>query len=952
MYNYKKIVGMLAMVMIMVVSMGGKVNSQEIQDRFFNYTYHDIATGSGDLIPSLITYAYNASYSNQQTLVVINERNIYYPAIATFDTVASGQPINVASFFNYADVPPYTDTVTAMVQVGQYVYAAGYNSIYRLDLLEGVTNSTLPNTIIDAIGGFYFNNKVYFVCTSNIFYFTHDANVPLSTTNTPTSSFSIGTDQASSWVVDTSAGYLFVGGSAGHIAVINLNTNTLVGEYLPPSSEAGYSRQSTLIDTRKREIYSCSGSTDLVTQMDVFTYEATITDMTDFVFNSSHAFNDLSACNGGAYDSTQGQIFFIGPSSINIRAIIGIGPRGQEQEIHYFYDDTQSLRVYTAWANADTKQVTVVTDSQLYSINYKSVCPDNCNGVGACIDGACICPADGTYNGTYCEIKTCIELNDCSGNGECSNGICNCDPNYLGADDCSVKSCYYDCSGAGTCNNQTYTCTCNEGKTGDYCQNIAPPPVCETITSSQNCVDHVYCGWCESSGSCKTGNRYGPAEGFCRTWYFNQNVEIGVIVLAAIFIGLIGLLFVNDIVSTVPLDMGRAKAYEVEFRTGTYPKATHEEASVLWWRDQRSSKAWTLMDQFQFISLISHMGVIFPSRFLHFTEYLDWTNLGIPFPSSVKLPEESFPSRDNYDATSRSTLTYAQYNNVLESGSMYHLANILFWFGILCAAILVPLAIVFVVLKFIESKVHWREVIRNRIIHCTIRLLTFGYIGVVMAASFSVAADPHSYKIIIPGAILIALYGIGMPVAIWFLLAVPEARLHNPTFKQQFGCLYVNFKPKTDHRFVVFSYIKRFFMALIIGVLAFTPEPVYPLSGSDLAVPIVQAVVIALVIIGYAVLLIIRRPYFDHYHQWLEYLLAIINLATVGLCLSHIKSPSVAGELLVGLVQAIALVACIFAYIISWLQMRSTFLAKISKIFSFCKCGRKDKNIDMNNIDK
>lgn len=57
-----------------------------------------------------------------------------------------------------------------------------------------------------------------------------------------------------------------------------------------------------------------------------------------------------------------------------------------------------------------------------------------------------------------------------------------------------------------------------------------------------------------------------------------------------------------------------------------------EEAAVLWWRDQRSAKAWVAFEQFQFMSLFEHLALVYPTRILTFTRFIDWTNLGIPIP--------------------------------------------------------------------------------------------------------------------------------------------------------------------------------------------------------------------------------------------------------------------------------------------------------------------------------
>eukprot|EP01133_Synstelium_polycarpum_P006247 gene6247-7241_t len=837
-----------------------------------------------------------------------------------------------------------SDSVYSVAQYTQdFIYALGTIGLYKIRISDNLALTQDIGT--EGFGQTPFNsafvngNQFYFVGTSppKMVRFTCDDQMPTDPSNPFKVVFSdvALSFQPASVTYDSVNALAFIGGPNGELSVYDMASNAIISTLANPV--ASYVRQVGIVDPIKKELYTCSGSSQSA-YMDIYSYGTST--ITQINAQESIPIIQASSCTAAAIDAYQGQVFFVGPASSSLAAI-GLTVRG-ERQAHYFFDQDVDSSAVTAYVDNTTSTLTTVTLTTVTSLSYASTCIEGCNGHGQCIDNVCHCQADYTIE-SFCGSRNCIALNNCSGNGTCSDGTCLCDAFWMTAPDCSVRSCQSNCSGRGTCSMEPdFTCTCNEDFVGSYCEQTAPSKPCDYFKSSSDCVDRTYCGWCESTDTCQFGNRYGPEDGFCRTWYYGQNVEIGVVILAAIFIGLIGILYVIDIVTTIPLDIERAKNYEVEFRTGTYPKASHEEASILWWRDQRSAKAWTLMDQFQFISLISHIGVIFPSRFLNFTEYLDWTNLGIPFPPSINVPTEHFASRNLF--------TYAQYNNILESGSEYHLANILFWFIILAAAFIVPLTIAFIILNFIESLVHWKEVIRNRLIHVTIRILWFSYIGVVMAACFSIVTPPHEAKLIAPGAIIVALYGIGFPLAIAFFLRVPESRLHNPTFKQQFGCLYVNFKPKTDHRFILFTFAKRFIMAGIVGILAFKPEPVYPLAGKDLAVPIAQAAIIALVIIVYVVILAIRKPYFDHYHLWLEYFLAVINLATVGLCLSHIKSPSVVGELLVGLVQALALVACIAAYIISWLQMRSTFLAKISNAFSCCG-KKKSTKVNLQQMD-
>ncbi|EGC29488.1 hypothetical protein DICPUDRAFT_158929 [Dictyostelium purpureum] len=729
--------------------------------------------------------------------------------------------------------------------------------------------------------------------------------------------------------IDSSKGVIFIGCDNSKVVIYDIASNSFIATYTP--TDANLRVDAMTLDTQRTILYSCTYTQNGAIAVISINYE----DPTDPVLISKVSIEG-EGCVAGQVDMEAGQVFFITETSGGTQ-LIGFSPDGSNQ--NSLTNPIDSGGPISMYVNSSNSEIILFFEDALYTLNYQNTCPLSCSNRGNCNYGVCECAPH--FTGDGCELALCdtAELNNCTSpsNGVCNDGSCSCTSSFSGLD-CSIKICPYNCNQRGTCLTGNFTCVCDEGFEGEACESQSK---CPALTSSKRCVARADCGWCEVDGVCVEGDKFGPKEGFCRTWFFDQDVEIGVIALAIIFICCIGILYIIDIATTIPIDIRRSKDYKEEYKSGQHPKATHEEASILWWRDQRSHKAWTLMDQFQFIALVSHIGVVFPGRFISFTEYLDWSNLGIPFPPAINPPQvwtgESTPTR--------SILSMAQYENSLGSGDLYLLPNILFWFGLLCAAFLVPLLITLLVVSFIEKLIHWKEVITNRLIHVTIRILSFGYIGILLAASFAMVTPLNDYRIIIPGAIIFVLYGIGLPVAIWFLLNVPEARLHHPTFKQQFGCLYVHFKPKTDHRFAVFMFIKRFIMAVIVGILAFKPLSAQPLTNTDLAVPIVQVIVIDAALIGYAVLLFIRKPFFDHYQLWLEYLLAAINVVTCSLSLTHIKSPSAAGELIACLIQAIALIAVIASYIISWLQMRSKFLKKIQGFFSCCK--KEDQTIEM-----
>ena len=76
-------------------------------------------------------------------------------------------------------------------------------------------------------------------------------------------------------------------------------------------------------------------------------------------------------------------------------------------------------------------------------------------------------------------------MNNCNNNGKCNEGICECNKGWIGID-CAIRGLYFTlskgckdfCNLNGVCNTQTWSCECNVGFKGEYCDYGVCPAMC------------------------------------------------------------------------------------------------------------------------------------------------------------------------------------------------------------------------------------------------------------------------------------------------------------------------------------------------------------------------------------------------------------------------------------------------------------------------------------------
>ncbi|XP_022804999.1 uncharacterized protein LOC111342215 isoform X2 [Stylophora pistillata] len=115
-------------------------------------------------------------------------------------------------------------------------------------------------------------------------------------------------------------------------------------------------------------------------------------------------------------------------------------------------------------------------------------CPNSCFHNGDCIGATCFCHPG--WTGEDCSKFHCHDLHNCSGNGQCMGpNVCKCYPGYLGIG-CTFSFC------------------------GKY-------------ESCADCVTDPFCGWCDSSRSCRGGFPAGPLGRSCLAWFYYHCYTVG-----------------------------------------------------------------------------------------------------------------------------------------------------------------------------------------------------------------------------------------------------------------------------------------------------------------------------------------------------------------------------------------------------------------------------------------
>lgn len=626
-----------------------------------------------------------------------------------------------------------------------------------------------------------------------------------------------------------------------------------------------------------------------------------------------------STCKGFSIDTYGGQALvsvYDPPSSAG--ALIRVNMNTMEILEEGTIDTALSQKPISGLMNVNSRLMYIVTETEVASIFFPVSCPDSCNGNGLCIFSVCQC--DAAYTGDSCDELACD--NDCGnplGQGRCSNGRCICTSSWTGTN-CTQQRCPDDCSANGDCDTSTYTCSCKEFWTGDNC---ATPVyrTCSDITTQDICIRKVECGWCAAvtaddpeGGSCQEGSKIGPANGVCSDWHYTNRREIGLIIVAAIIIGVFGLMMLNNLVSAIKMDLRTAKLLVDDDEIGA------EFLKTSWWREERSNKAWKLFDQLQFISFYVVANVGFPPRLVFLTRYFNWANFVLPLPwitSTAYYPDRVLNPVGGANSTSTTTgsgnvnlggsrelLNFEQFANSADLDPEFVFYACLFWFAIAIVGVFVLYIIFSLILIKVRSKIQTtKRVVIQKAFHVLLRMLLAFYMPICFISAYYVGR--YFNLGIIGGVFALAVFGIGLPILNGLIVWGKDKELHFLYLRMRFGAFYTSYHYKKA-KFNLIYLGRKFLVGIMLGFLASTLA-----DGSIWAY--VQIFVCIGVMIGYLIALVIVRPYLDMIHFYLDIALNVLNIVTLGIALLHLDSPSLAGEVVAAALQAVGFLLCIGA---------------------------------------
>jgi len=537
--------------------------------------------------------------------------------------------------------------------------------------------------------------------------------------------------------------------------------------------------------------------------------------------------------------------------------------------------------------------------TQFLKLTPADACKQECYSHGTCgYPRQCTCSTFQSYGQTlsydlpWCEKKQCAS--SCNNNGLCSDGLCVCFANYTGSL-CDTLQCPYNCSydtGNGHCIYQADgvtpdKCECTDGWTGDDCKTTKTKP-CNENTDCSSCTDSPGCGWCADSNKCSNGNDLGVLDGTgCRNWHY-QECPAGTEVINFILLVLLILLFLINMITYVWYQVAETK-----------PPIRTE-----WYRFQRSCKAWTMVFQLQYIAITGNLAIKLPTVFLTFTRFWNWLVLGWGLPWQDGTAHMS----------SRALQNVEQYEFYSNTNADTIFIGILFWWGVVWVAGMLGYVVMAIIVA-IKGRDDSGFVLQTSPLYISTRVLELAFFGIVTYSGAQIVQAGASSGMIVLSVVLLAVVGLGFPVAVFIASFVLGKNLWKKWTRVAFfpimGPIQVILV-----KWMAAPILKRFFLGIIWGILSVNA--------------ITQLVLNLATQIAYLVINIVVQPYIDVLQRNLEIFLSVINTLSAIVLFGFLHDNlTTSGKLAITVIYIILQVVAVFGivifYFISWIQMHQIF---------------------------
>eukprot|EP01122_Echinamoeba_exundans_P013418 TRINITY_DN5859_c0_g4_i1.p2 TRINITY_DN5859_c0_g4~~TRINITY_DN5859_c0_g4_i1.p2 ORF type:complete len:822 (-),score=179.48 TRINITY_DN5859_c0_g4_i1:4-2469(-) len=574
--------------------------------------------------------------------------------------------------------------------------------------------------------------------------------------------------------------------------------------------------------------------------------------------------------------------------------------------------------------------------TQLTLLTASDNCPGECFGHGNCSYRSCSCfsfssPLDPNQNMRWlepsCEGRTC-EYN-CSNtvdtfHGTCAfNGSCICDRIWSGRF-CELRQCPQNCSGNGVCGGaaSNYTCSCNDGFSGDACNQVALLR-CPLYKTCSECGQNPACGWCGtaaggSGGFCLDGDARGPSNrtsglyASCRNWHY-QECDVIVGIINWVVTALLGLVLIVALVS-VPLEFAAGNGDEYSRR-------------LSWYRFQRSAKVLALFLQLNYVGALTFLNSVLPTAFTTFTRTWLWPNFAIGLPFNKFISALTIASDPSYAApASRQLLNFEQFLVYSETTVDLILPGVLFWWVVILGICYFLFFVSIGLAKIFRGD---REhAIGQWLLYILFSGLNWGYFPLTFFGFVQMGLGPRSL-VALAGAAVVLVVGIGYPVFIFIIVRSQNRKLFAEHNKIRYFPLIGHAVPR-HLNLATIPYIKNFLVALFLGVL----------TGAS---TIAQLIMCMIVFLGWGIFIAIKGDiiYSDYLQRRLEVVLAIVHFVSFGIILAF--AANLLGAAITGIsltfiiIQLIGVIVCLLFFVITWLQAREVYSCSQFAAFLCCR---------------